>query len=85
MSEETGMPRTSGRGAVTEQEIERRMDRMLDHLERLLLNRDMSEDDYHAAILDLIEWEEAELLKANERRSTADNGTSETQNLNLKP
>ena len=70
---------------MTEHEIERRMDRMLDHLERLLLNRDMSEDDYHAAILDLIEWEEAELLKANERRSTADNGTPETQNLNRKP
>jgi hypothetical protein len=70
---------------VTESEIDQRVDRMLDHLERLLLNRDMSEDDYHAAILDLIEWEEAELLKANERRSTADNGTSETQNLNLKP
>jgi hypothetical protein len=64
---------------VTEQEIDRRVDRMLDHLERLLLNGDMSEDAYHAAIMELVEWEEEALLKANERRATTNNGIRTTQ------
>jgi hypothetical protein len=68
---------------VTEQQIYERGDRMLDHLNRLLLNGDMSEGDYHAAILDLCEWEVAELLKAKEVNDRQRN-TSDT-NLNLKP
>jgi hypothetical protein len=68
---------------VTEHEIDQRVDRMLDHLNRLLLNGDMSEDDYHAAIMELVEWEEEALLKAKEvndrQRNTND------ANLNLKP
>jgi hypothetical protein len=68
---------------VTEQEIDQRVDRMLDHLERLLLNGDMSEDDYHAAIMELVEWEEEALLKAKEGNDRQRN-TNDT-NLNLKP
>jgi hypothetical protein len=68
---------------VTEQEIDQRVDRMLDHLERLLLNGDMSEDDYHAAIMELVEWEEEALLKAKEVNDRQRN-TNDT-NLNLKP
>ncbi len=68
---------------MTEQEIDQRVDRMLDHLERLLLNGDMSEDDYHAAIMELVEWEEEALLKAKEVNDHQRN-TNDT-NLNLKP
>jgi hypothetical protein len=68
---------------MTEQEIDQRVDRMLDHLERLLLNGDMSEDDYHAAIMELVEWEEEALLKAKEGNDRQRN-TNDT-NLNLKP
>jgi hypothetical protein len=68
---------------MTEQEIDERVDRMLDHLERLLLNGDMSEDDYHAAIMELVEWEEEALLKAKEVNDRQRN-TNDT-NLNLKP
>jgi branched-subunit amino acid aminotransferase/4-amino-4-deoxychorismate lyase len=52
---------------MTEREIAKHVDRMLDHLNRLMLNRDMSEDDYHAAILELAEWEEAEMIKLRVR------------------
>jgi hypothetical protein len=67
---------------MTEREIERRVDRMLAHLDRLLLNRDMSEDDYHAAVLDLSEWEEKAMTELEaERRSMTDDKirTTETQ------
>jgi hypothetical protein len=66
---------------ITREEIERFVDRMLGHLDRLLLNRDMSAADYHAAILDLNKWEEA----ANERRAANGNGISNDRNPNLKP
>jgi hypothetical protein len=56
---------------VTEHEIDQRVDRMLDHLERLLLNGDMSEDAYHAAIMELVEWEEEAMLKAKGNRTHA--------------
>jgi hypothetical protein len=55
--------RPSGQGAVTERAIEQRVDRMIAHLDRLLLNRDMSEDDYHKALNDLSLWEEEQILK----------------------
>jgi hypothetical protein len=51
-------------GPMTEREIEARVDRMLAHLDRLLLNRDMSEDDYNKAVADLASWEEEEMLRA---------------------
>ena len=43
----------------------------------------MSEDDYHAAVCDLSEWEEAEMLKLEaERRVMTDDGKN---NEDLKP
>lgn len=50
-------------GPMTEREIEVRVERMLAHLDRLLLNRDMSEEDYHKAVADLASWEEEEMLR----------------------
>jgi hypothetical protein len=52
---------------MTEREIHQRVDRMLLHLDRLLLNRDMSEDDYHAAVLDLSRWEEETMQAMGEK------------------
>jgi hypothetical protein len=49
---------------MTEREIEVQVERMLTHLNRLLLNGDMSAEDNHAALRDLAEWEEAAMLKA---------------------
>ena len=71
---------------VTEHEIQQHVDRMLAHLDRLLLNRDMSEDDYHAAVLDLSEWEEKVMTELEaERRSMTDDEISNNETQNLKP
>jgi molybdopterin-biosynthesis enzyme MoeA-like protein len=48
---------------MTKSERDRFVERMLDHLYRLLLNRDMNEHDYYDAVLAFAEWEEAQLLK----------------------
>jgi hypothetical protein len=65
---------------MTEREIQQRVDRMMAHLDRLLANRDMSEDDYHAAICDLSKWEEAAMLKLEaERRSMTDDEIRTTE------
>lgn len=71
-------------GPMTEREIQARVERMLTHLDRLLFNRDMSEDDYHAAVLDLSRWEEDAMLKA-ERRETDINEMQQNIKPNLKP
>jgi hypothetical protein len=52
----------------TYRDIHERVDRMILHLDRLLLNRDMSKEDYDAALLDLAEWEEAAVLKLREEQ-----------------
>jgi hypothetical protein len=49
---------------TSEREIEQRVDRMINHLDRLLANRDMSEEDYHKALRELCEWEEEALSRA---------------------
>jgi hypothetical protein len=54
---------TDERPPMTEREILQRVDRMILHLDRLLANRDMSQDDYDAALRDLSEWEETAMLK----------------------
>src|SRR5580765_381702 len=48
----------------TEREIQQRVDRMISHLDRLLANRDMSEEDYHKAMADLSLWEEEAMARA---------------------
>jgi hypothetical protein len=55
---------------MTEHEIQQRVDRMLAHLDRLLLNKDMSEADYHAAVLDLSRWEDEEMTKTATKKET---------------
>jgi hypothetical protein len=71
---------------MTEHEIQARVDRMLEHLDRLLLNRDISEDDYHAAVLDLSEWEEKAMTELEaERRAMTDDEIRTTETQNLKP
>ena len=43
---------------MTEAQIEARVERMTDHLDRLLISGDMSQDAYDKAIRDLDEWAE---------------------------
>jgi NAD-dependent DNA ligase len=57
---------------MTEREIRQRVDRMTCHLDRLLLNRDISDDDYDAAIRDLAEWEEAAMMKLADAKGEAE-------------
>jgi len=52
---------------MTKREIQQRVDRMIQHLARLVLNGDMSAEDNHAALRDLAEWEKAEMLKLRAR------------------
>jgi hypothetical protein len=58
------MSTTTDDNSMSEREIHQRVDRMILHLDRLLLNRDMSEEDYDAALRELSEWEETAMLKA---------------------
>lgn len=44
---------------MTEEQIERRVERMTDHLDRLLMNGDMPQKDYDAAMRDLAQWADA--------------------------
>lgn len=41
---------------MNEDAIERKVERMIDHLDRLLLNGDMTQPDYDKAIEELDEW-----------------------------
>ncbi len=44
---------------MTEAQIEARVERMMDHLDRLLLTGEMSPKDYAAAVADLDVWVKA--------------------------
>jgi hypothetical protein len=44
---------------MTEDQIERRVERMMDHLDRLLLAGQMPQQDYDAAVKDLDAWAKA--------------------------
>lgn len=46
---------------MTEDQIERRAERMMDHLDRLLLAGTMSQDDYDKAVAELNQWVEAKM------------------------
>jgi hypothetical protein len=48
---------------MTKREIHQRVARMIEHFDRLLMHRDISEPDYDAALRELAAWEEAEMLK----------------------
>ena len=50
---------------MTEDWIERRVERMMDHLDRVYLNGDMMQDDYDKAVRDLDEWSEHEYRKGS--------------------
>jgi len=41
---------------MTEDQIERRVERMMDHYDRLLLNGDISQDTYNKGVLELSVW-----------------------------
>ena len=44
------------RRQLTEDEIERRVEKMTDHLDRLYLRNELSSDDYEKAMTDLANW-----------------------------
>jgi hypothetical protein len=48
---------------MTEAEIERKAERVMDHLDRLLLAGDMSQKNYDAAVRDLEVWVQLRLLE----------------------
>jgi hypothetical protein len=50
--------------AMTEEQIERRVERMVDHLDRLLLSGQMTQGDYDAAMRSLDQWAERKLTVA---------------------
>ena len=49
---------------MTEAQIERRVERMVDHLDRLLMSGQMTQSDYDAAIRSLDQWAERKLNSA---------------------
>jgi hypothetical protein len=50
-------------GAMTKREIHQRVARMIAHLDRLLMERQLSEPAYDDALKELAEWEEAAMFK----------------------
>jgi hypothetical protein len=51
--------------AMTEEQIERRVESMVDHLDRLLMSGQMTQGDYNAAIHSLYQWAEDQWLSEN--------------------
>ena len=45
---------------MTPDQIERRVERMMDHLDRVFLNGDMTRKNYDLAVADLNSWAEAQ-------------------------
>lgn len=43
---------------MTEDQIERKVERYIDHLDRVFLNGDMTQDNYDKAIREIHEWAE---------------------------
>jgi len=52
---------------MTEDQIERRVERMMDHYDRLLLNGDISQDTYNKGVLELIIWADLKFLEKQEQ------------------
>jgi hypothetical protein len=50
--------------AMTEEQIERRVEIMVDHLDRLLMSGQMTQGDYDAAMRELDRWASAKLMGA---------------------
>jgi hypothetical protein len=50
--------------AMTEEQIERRVESMVDHLDRLLMSGQMTQGDYDAAMRSLDQWASAKLMDA---------------------
>ena len=48
---------------MTEDQIERRVERFIDHLDRVFLAGEISQDDYDKAIRDVAAWAEAKYRK----------------------
>jgi hypothetical protein len=51
--------------AMTEEQIERRVESMVDHLDRLLLSGQMTQGEYDAAMRSLNQWAEDQWLSEN--------------------
>lgn len=47
---------------MTEDQIERRVERMMNHLDRVFLNGDISQSDYNKAVKDLSHWADSQYL-----------------------
>jgi hypothetical protein len=56
----------------TDERIERRCERMMDHLDRVLLAGAMSQGDYDKAVLELDEWANARYRTLRAWRRAAD-------------
>lgn len=53
---------------MTEEQIERRVEKMIDHLDRVFLRGEMSQDNYNKAMRDLHHWAEAQYDKVETAR-----------------
>jgi len=51
---------------MTEDQIERRVERMMDHLDRVFLNGDLSQVEYDKAVAELSRWADCQYI-ANHR------------------
>lgn len=54
---------------MTEDQIECRVERMTDHLDRVFLNGDMSQADYDKACIELSQWADSQYIANVRARS----------------
>lgn len=54
--------------ALTEDQIERRVERMVDHADRCLMTHAINQDTYNKIMEDLAEWANARYLELAQRR-----------------
>lgn len=58
----------TGVKTMTEEQIERKVERLIDHLDRVFLAGGMTQDNYDKAIRDIRDWAETKSSEARERR-----------------
>jgi hypothetical protein len=61
-------PRNTGRQLTTEEQIERRVERMMDALDAQLMNGSLTQREYDSNVRDLNAWAEAKFAETNGRQ-----------------
>jgi predicted RNA-binding protein associated with RNAse of E/G family len=57
---------------MTEEAIERRVERMMDHLDRVLMSGQITQDNYDKAVQELNQWAEAQYVESALERIAAE-------------